>query len=127
MVSNLIFSYSGWFFILPVPASAFCNLGSVAGSLACEDRGKTVVEYLRLLHILGNKGSLYLPGKAHIFPRFLFTFSLDSFYHQHIYRNLDSLIPFCTQIFHFRKKNLLKIFLDFIPTTVVVIKSIYFL
>ncbi|GAB0180970.1 calpain-5 [Grus japonensis] len=37
MVSNLIFSYSGWFFILPVPAFAFCDLGGVARALASED------------------------------------------------------------------------------------------
>jgi len=34
LVSNLVFSYSGWFFILPVPAFAFCNLGGVARALA---------------------------------------------------------------------------------------------
>jgi len=33
MVLNLIFSYSGRFFILLVPAFAFCDLGSVAGAL----------------------------------------------------------------------------------------------
>ncbi|GAB0203947.1 hypothetical protein GRJ2_002860300 [Grus japonensis] len=33
MVSNLIFSYSGRFFILLVPAFAFCDLGSVAQAL----------------------------------------------------------------------------------------------
>ena len=37
MVSNLVFSYSGRFFILPVPALAVCNLSGVAGALAAED------------------------------------------------------------------------------------------
>jgi len=36
-VSNLVFSYSGQLFILPVPAFAFCNLGGVARALAVED------------------------------------------------------------------------------------------
>jgi len=37
MVSNLILSYNEQFFILPVPAFAFCNLGGLAGALAGED------------------------------------------------------------------------------------------
>ena len=37
MVLNLIFSYSEWFFTLPVAAFAFCDLGDVAGALAGED------------------------------------------------------------------------------------------
>jgi len=37
MVLNLIFSYSGQFFILLFLAFAFCNLVSVAGALAGED------------------------------------------------------------------------------------------
>jgi len=46
MVSNLIFSYSERFFILPVPAFAFCDLGGVAGVLANE---LLVVGKLRVL------------------------------------------------------------------------------
>jgi len=37
MVLNLVLSYSGRIFILPVLAFAFCNLGGVAGELASED------------------------------------------------------------------------------------------
>ena len=68
MVSNLIFFCSGWFFILPVPAFAICDLGGVAGALAGEDWRKKFFEHLRLLHILGNQVSYFLPERAHIFP-----------------------------------------------------------
>ena len=68
MVSNLIFSYSGQFFILPVHAFAVCDLGSVAGALAGKDWGKKVIEYLSLLRILRNQVSRFLPERAHIFP-----------------------------------------------------------
>jgi len=37
MVWNLIFSYSGQFFTLPVSAFAICSLGGVAGALAGDD------------------------------------------------------------------------------------------
>jgi len=37
MVSNLVFTYSGQFFIVAVPACAICDLGGVAGALAGED------------------------------------------------------------------------------------------
>lgn len=55
MVSNLSFSYSGLFTILPVLAFLFCDLGSVLGALAGQDRGREVIEYFSLLHILGNQ------------------------------------------------------------------------
>jgi len=52
MVLSLIFSYSGRFFILPIPACVVCYLGSVAGALVGEDLGKKVIEFLSLLKYL---------------------------------------------------------------------------
>jgi len=37
MVLNLFFSYSGWFFILPVPAFPVYDVDGVAAALAVED------------------------------------------------------------------------------------------
>jgi len=68
MILNLIFSYSGQFFIFLVPACAFCDLGSVAGALVCSDWGKRVVEYLSLVRMLGHQVSCFLPERAYIFP-----------------------------------------------------------
>ena len=68
MVSNLIFSYGGWFFILPGLSFAFCDLGSVAGAPSGEDWGKKVIEYLRLFHIPGNQVSHFVLERANIFP-----------------------------------------------------------
>ena len=68
MVSNLILSYNEQFFILPVPAFAFCNLGGLAGALAGEDWGKNVVEYLSLLYIPGKQVAGFLLERAGIFP-----------------------------------------------------------
>lgn len=44
MFSNLIFSYSRWFFI--PPNFAFYDLSNVAGTLAGEDQDRKVIEYL---------------------------------------------------------------------------------
>lgn len=60
MVSNLIFSYSQWFYILLVPAFAFYNSANVAGGLASEDWGKKVIKYFGLLHVPGNQVSCFL-------------------------------------------------------------------
>ena len=78
MVFNLIFSYSGEFFILLVPVFAFSDLDSVAGALASEDRDKKAVKYLSLFHIPGNRGSCFLPQRAHIFPSFPFIIGVPS-------------------------------------------------
>lgn len=63
----LNFNYSRWFFIFPVPAFDFCNLGGVAGAtlglqalLGGEDHGK-IVEYLNFLRVLRNQVSHILP------------------------------------------------------------------
>jgi len=72
MISNLIFFYSGWFFVLPVLAFAVCNLGGVAGALTCEDSGEKVIEYLNFLHIPGNQVSHFLPERACIFHSLAF-------------------------------------------------------
>ena len=53
-------------FILPIPAFAICNLGNVAGAPTSEDWGKKVIEYLSLLHILGNQVSCFLLERAHM-------------------------------------------------------------
>ena len=81
MVSNLIFSYSGRFFILLVPAFDFDDLGGVAGALPGEDWGKKVIEYLSLLRIPGNQVSCFLPERAHIFPSlpFITNVPIESF------------------------------------------------
>lgn len=50
MLSDLILSYSERFFILPVPAFAFCDLGSMTRALAGDDCDKNIVEY-SLLHM----------------------------------------------------------------------------
>ena len=76
MVSDLIFSYTGWFFILPVPAFAFCDLDGVAGALANEHWGKKVIEYLSILHTPGNQVSCLLLERAHIFPSLPFITSV---------------------------------------------------
>lgn len=54
--------------LLPVPAFVFCSSGSVAGTPVGEDQGKKVVEYLILLHILGDHVSHFLPERVHICP-----------------------------------------------------------
>jgi len=48
--SNLISSYTGWFFILPVHAFAFCSLGGVAGALTEEGCYKKIV-MLNISHV----------------------------------------------------------------------------
>ena len=82
MVSNLIFSYNGQFFILPVPAFTFCGLGGMAGAPAGEDWGKKVIDYLSLLHILGDQVSCFLPERAHIFPSlpFIINVPIEAFF-----------------------------------------------
>lgn len=65
--SNLTFSYSRQFFILPVSDFALCDLSSVVGALAGEVWDKKVIEYLSLLHVLGWQASHLLPERAHIF------------------------------------------------------------
>ena len=52
MVSDLTFSCSGRFAILPVPAFAICNLGSVAGALAGEHWGKKVISISQVAMLL---------------------------------------------------------------------------
>jgi len=71
MVSDLIF-YSGWFLILVVLAFVVCDLVGVAGALVSEDLAKKVIEYLSLLHIVGNQVFRFLPERAHTFPRLPF-------------------------------------------------------
>lgn len=68
MFSSLILSYSGQFFIAPVPTFAFCDLGSVAGALVCEDQGKEAIDELSLLPVLGSQVSRFAPERARIFP-----------------------------------------------------------
>lgn len=70
MFPNLILSSRRWFLILPVPSA--CALGSVAGEQVGGDQGKKVINYLRLLHVLGNQVSHLLLERAHIFPRLPF-------------------------------------------------------
>lgn len=71
MVSNLIFSYCGWFFFLPVPAFV-CGSGAVVGALTDEDQSKKAIEYLRLLHAPGNQLSHFLSDSSQTFsPLFL--------------------------------------------------------
>lgn len=53
-------------FILPVPTSAFLDLGGVAGALAIEDRGTEVVENPSLLFVQGSQVSNFLPKRVHI-------------------------------------------------------------
>lgn len=72
MVSELIVSYSRWFFILPIPTFAFCNSGSGVGTPVGERQGKKVVDCLNLLYILGGHVSHFLPERVHIFPSVLF-------------------------------------------------------
>lgn len=64
MASNLIFSYSGWFFFLPVPAFVFCDLGGVAGTVASEERSKKIIQYLSLLYTLDNQVSHFFPERV---------------------------------------------------------------
>jgi len=82
MVSNLIFSYSGKLFILPVPAFAFYDLGGMAGALASEDWDNEVFEHLSRLHMPGNQVSRFLPERARIFP-------WSSFYDWCTYRSIS--------------------------------------
>ena len=42
------------------------------GALAGEDWGKKVIEYLSILHILGNELSCFLAERAYIFSRLTF-------------------------------------------------------
>lgn len=80
MFSNLFFSYSGPFVILPVLAFSFhCDLGSVTGALDGQDRGKKVIQYFSLLHILGNQMSCSFLERAHIFPSLPFTTNVQFF------------------------------------------------
>lgn len=67
-VSNQILSYSGWLFILSVPAFPFCNS---CGWRSCGKRPrqkKKIIKYLQLLHIPVSKVSCFLTERAHIFP-----------------------------------------------------------
>lgn len=38
------------------------------GALTAEHQSKEVMEYLNLLHILGNQVPHFLPDRAHVFP-----------------------------------------------------------
>lgn len=88
MFPNLIFSYSGWFSSsqsLPLPPVT--RAVYVAGTLAGEDQGKNVIEYLSLLCVPGNHISCFLPEMDHIFPNL-------SLIHQGTYRSF-SCCPLC--------------------------------
>lgn len=47
-------------------AFAFYCLGHVLGAPTAEDQSKEIMEYLNLLHILGNQVPHFLPDRAHI-------------------------------------------------------------
>lgn len=70
MVLNLIFSYSGQFFVPSVPA--FCYLAVWLELLPVKTEGKKVFEYLSFLHIMGNQVLCSLQQRAHFFPFFPF-------------------------------------------------------
>lgn len=54
-------------FILPIPAFAFCDLGSVAREVTGEDWGKKVIEYLSLAYVPGHQTLHFLSKRAYIF------------------------------------------------------------
>lgn len=69
---SYLVSYNVWFFILPVPVFAFCNLDGEVGALVGENCGKKkIIDYLSLIHIPRNQASHFLPERTHIFHSLL--------------------------------------------------------
>lgn len=67
MVSDMTFSCTGRFFVLPVLAFVICNLGGVAAALAGKGWSKKVTAYLSFLHNPGNQVSHFFQERVHIF------------------------------------------------------------
>ena len=65
---------------LPLPSESW--VVCLAGSLAGEDWGKKVIEYLTLHHVPVNQVSCFLLERAHIFPSlpFIINVPIEAFF-----------------------------------------------
>lgn len=67
MASNLMLSYSGWFFIFPVPALASVTWMMWLKHLLVKTKAKKASEYLSFLDVPGNHISCFLLETGYFF------------------------------------------------------------